>query len=451
MPQQKIVFIGGGSYGWTPTLARDLFVRPGLRGSSLILVDINPEAAEELKAYCRELSRRFDCGWEVDTATLEEALPGADVVCASIAVGGLEAMHQDYHIPEEFGVYHCVGDTVGPGGISRTLRHVPVFVDFARQMERHCPDAWFIHVTNPLSQITRAVSKATSIKCAGLCHNYAGTMSFLAKFLGVEKGEVDSLCVGVNHYTWLTELTCKGKPVPLDQLTLANYRRFEANRKEPLLTNTTDDEINAVLGGNHLGYGLNFTLCEQFGAFPVGESSHVVENFPYYANDPAVLEKHRVRRKGVLPRRAELHERARVRLRATMAGEHEWPGLAPSDEGFSGIVESLAAGTPSRAIVSMPNAGQVSNLPNGAVVETWAQISGSGITPLQSGAVPEHLTGMMRLIVDEQETAVEAALTGNRDLVARAIALSPMMRDKDRAAELADRLIEANRQWLPQF
>jgi alpha-galactosidase len=276
-------------------------------------------------------------------------------------------------------------------------------------------------------------------------------MSFLAKFLGVEKGEVDSLCVGVNHYTWLTELTCKGKPVPLDQLTLANYRRFEANRKEPLLTNTTDDEINAVLGGNHLGYGLNFTLCEQFGAFPVGESSHVVENFPYYANDPAVLEKHRVRRKGVLPRRAELHERARVRLRATMAGEHEWPGLAPSDEGFSGIVESLAAGTPSRAIVSMPNAGQVSNLPNGAVVETWAQISGSGITPLQSGAVPEHLTGMMRLIVDEQETAVEAALTGNRDLVARAIALSPMMRDKDRAAELADRLIEANRQWLPQF
>lgn len=451
MSRVKIVFIGGGSYAWTPTLARDLFVRPGLRGSSLVLVDINPEAAEDLKVYCQELVRRFDCGWEVDTATLEEALPGTDVVCASIAVGGLETMARDYHIPEQFGVYHAVGDTVGPGGISRTLRNAPVFVDFARQMERYCPDAWFIHVTNPLSQITRAVSKATSIKCVGLCHNYAGTMKFMASFLGVEREEVDSLCVGVNHYTWLTNLTCKGKPVPLDALTLAKYKRYEANRKEPLLTNTTDDEINAALGGNHLDLGLNFTLCEQFGVFPVGGASHVVENFPYYANDPAVLAKHAVRRKGVIPHRVNFAERARERLRATLAGEHEWPGATPSDEGFSGIVDSLANGTVSRAIVAMPNSGQVSNLPHGVVVETWAQISGSGISPLQSGSIPEPLTGLMRLIVDEQETAVEAALTGNRDLVARAIALSPMMRDKDRAGELANLLIDANQQWLPQF
>lgn len=449
MSKAKIVFIGGGSYGWTPTLARDLFVRPTLRGSRLVLVDINPTAARDLQAYCEALSRRFDARWEVEVTTLEAALPSADVVCASIAVGGLETMHRDYHIPEEFGVYHCVGDTVGPGGIARTLRTVPVFVDFARQMERHCPGAWFIHVTNPLSQITRAVSKTTSIRCVGLCHNYAGTMKFFASFLGVERAEVDSLCVGVNHYTWLTDLTRQGKRVPLDEMTLEKYKRFEAGRKEPLLTNTTDDEINAVLGGNHLPYGLNFTLFEQYGAFPVGDASHVVENFPFYTNDPAVLGRHGVRRKGVLPRRAELAQRARANLIATLAGEREWPDRTPSDEGFSGIVDSLVNGVTSRAIVSMPNVGQVSNLPHGPVVETWATISGSGITPLQSGPVPEHLTGMMNLIVDEQETAVEAALTGSRDLVARAIALSPMMRDKDRSRELADRLVEANREWLP--
>ncbi|MDD2442845.1 MAG: alpha-glucosidase/alpha-galactosidase, partial [Eubacteriales bacterium] len=146
---KKIVFIGGGSVIWTPTFANDLFQQSSLAGSQLVLVDIDQDALRVLTAYCTRLSHQYQTGWSVASADLDAALEGADFVCLSISTGGFEAMHHDYTIPERYGVFHTVGDMAGPGGISRTLRNVPVFVQVARKMEQLCPDAWLIHVTNP--------------------------------------------------------------------------------------------------------------------------------------------------------------------------------------------------------------------------------------------------------------------------------------------------------------
>jgi alpha-galactosidase len=137
----KVVIIGGGSYTWTPTLAGDLFLKKGLCGSELVLVDIDPAAAETMKKYCGLMADKAGTGWKIRVEDLETALRDATVVCISISTGGLKAMALDYDIPEKYGVYHTVGDSVGPGGISRTLRNIPVFLDIARKMERLCPDA----------------------------------------------------------------------------------------------------------------------------------------------------------------------------------------------------------------------------------------------------------------------------------------------------------------------
>jgi len=449
--QAKVVLIGGGSYKWTPALATDLFLRQSLSGSELVLVDINPDAAELLRRYCTMLAEKIASGWKVSVATLEQALDGADVVGASISTGGLDAMDADYTIPEQFGIYHTVGDTVGPGGISRTLRNIPVFVDFARKMEKLCPDAWMVHVTNPLSQITRAIFKASSIRAVGLCHNYVGTLAFLADYVGADESEIDAISVGVNHYTWLKDITVSGRPIDTSRFTVKDYLRYEAARKGPLRTGTTDDEIDRMTGGQDLDHYLSFELYELFGYMPVGSAPHIAENFPWYCNSPETLSRHHIRRKGVLPGRREGNEKKRRWLIDVVEGREPLPEPTASRETFSKIVESLLTGRACREMIAYPNVGQISNLPHGVVVETWAQITAGRITPVCAGAVPEPLLGYMQLIVDEQELAVQAALTGDRRKVIQAMAVSPMVQNKDCVEQLTDKLLAANKHLLPQF
>lgn len=446
----KIVFIGGGSYIWTPTFATDLFLREGLDGSCLTLVDIDRDAAETMKQYCELLQSKIGSDWTIEADDLESSLKGADYVCVSISTGGLEAMALDYGIPEKYGIYHTVGDTVGPAGISRTLRNIPVFIDIAKKMERICPDAWMVHVTNPLSQLTRAVCMETSIKCVGLCHNYIGTIHMLAGYLGVDVEDINAVSVGVNHFTWLKDITCKGKQIE-DQLSLDRYVEYYKKKHPKKKTNTTDDEIQKMLSGENMEYYLNFALFERFGYFPVGSSNHVAENLPFYCNDLNVMKKYYIRRKGVLPRRQMLKDKKVVSIQRQLSGEEALPKLNKSNESFAEIVEALHTGRPARSIVAMPNHGQITNLPLDVVVETWAEVNGSGIFPLMSGKVPDIVAGYMRTVIDEQEAAVKASITGDRQEVVRAMAISPQVQNKDIVEEMTDELLKALEEYLPQF
>jgi len=444
----KIVIIGGGSYHWTPVLVKDLFLMPGLAGSDLVLVDIDQQAAEHMRDLCGMINERIGCEWNIKTASQSEALKGADYVCVSISTGGFDAMHQDLAIPEQYGIFHSVGDTIGPAGISRSLRNIPVFIDIAREMEEHCPNAWMIHVTNPLTQLTRAVCRETSIKCIGLCHNFEGTMAFMADYLKCDRNELDSICVGVNHNTWLTKLNCRGKNVDFEDLSLKQYLEYHAGKQGHLFTNTTDDELERLADDNGgIPQYINFELYERFGFFPVGGCSHAAENFPYYLNSKESIKKHFVRCKGVLPGRFELQQRRKNNALEVLRGEKDLTEIVTfsrSHEQFADIINSLYTGVPCRVIGALPNKGQIGNLARDVVVETWVTASASGIYPIQSGDVPLSLTGMMQTIVEEQELTVEAAISGDRRKLLQAIAVSPMVQNKDDAEKLTDKIIALN-------
>jgi galacturan 1,4-alpha-galacturonidase len=453
---KKIAFIGGGSVLWTPQLVADMFLTPSLDGSCLSLIDIDQDAAELVRKYLVKLNRAIETNWTIETSELDAGLDGADVVIVSISTGGFEAMNNDYTIPEKYGVYHTVSDTVGPGGISRTLRNVPVFVDIARRMERLCPKAWLLHVTNPLTQITRCVCKATSIKCAGLCHEYEIAMHFLQEFLGAElRREIDSLCVGVNHFTVLKDLTCPSCEDISSRMTMVNYQRFMLeNDGKTMFSGTTDDELEKMIADTDkvFRYAYNFELYEKLGYFPAAGSAHVAENFPFYANDPAALKQHQIYRKGILPKRQENKQKRTQEVIDMVDGSEAFKNVDKrSHEMLCDAVESLLTGIPNRIIAALPNNGQISNLPYDAVVETWAMTSLAGINPVMSGEVPQVYHGFMQQVIVEQELAVEAALTGNFDTVVKAMFASPMLHCKDKAKNLATELIVANKQWLPQF
>jgi len=451
----KIAFIGGGSVLWTPRLCSDMFLEVSLQGSELHLVDIDRASMELTKRYLELCNQHIGCKWKIVLSEMDAALTDADVVIVSISTGGLEAMQRDYDIPAKYGVHHTVGDTVGPAGISRTLRNVPVFLDIAKKMEKLCPDSTMVHVTNPLSQLTRAVSKATSIKCVGLCHEYIGIIKMLQNFFQLEnRDDLDSLTLGVNHFTFMPKLFVKGMKNPEAQLTLANYLKYEMEQDGTIKTGTTDDEVNKLIVSSEklYPYYFQFYMYEQLGYFPISGSNHLCENLPYFNGSNEVLKKYHIHRKGVLPGREEQRGIRRDRLLSILEeGSVPNEALSRSHEMLCDVVVGLCAGEARRAVVAHANVGQIDNLPREVVVESWATASLSGIHPVASGNMPLQLKGLMEQIIVEQELSVEAAITGDKKTFVQALFNSPQLHCKDRARDLAEELLAANHAFLPQF
>ena len=184
----RIVIIGGGSYQWVPKLLVDLVNTPSLARRRDRAAGHRPRAARadgRLRAPRRRRSKGI--GLTVSTTTDQRAaLAGADYVVVTISTGGFDSMRHDLEIPERHGIKQSVGDTVGPGGIMRALRNIPVLVDIARDMEELCPDAWMLNITNPMTTLCRAMTRETSIKTVGLCHEITGAQFALSQLLDVE-------------------------------------------------------------------------------------------------------------------------------------------------------------------------------------------------------------------------------------------------------------------------
>ena len=451
----KIAFIGGGSVLWTPRLSCDMFMEPSLKGSELHLVDIDRKATKLVKPYLESADKFIGNEWKIFDSDMDTALKDADCVIVSISTGGFEAMDLDYNIPEKYGVFHTVSDTVGPGGMSRSIRNIPVFIDIAKKMEKLCPDSYMLHVTNPLSQITRAVNKATSIKCVGMCHEYVGIIKMLQNFFNLDNdNDIDSLCIGVNHFTIMDKLKIKGIDNPMEQLTLKNYLEYEMKQDGTFKTGTTDDEVAKLVESSEklYPYYFNFYMYEKLGLFPVAGTNHFCENIPYFNNDEDILKKYHLHRKGVLPGRPDRKkERTQWLIDALDKGEQPAESKERSNEMLCDAVVGILTGEPRRIIAALPNIGQIDNLPRHVAVETWAVASRCGINPVASGNVPSPYKGFMEQIIQEQELTVEAGLTGDKSKFIQAMFVSPELHRKDLAEELATELLAVHKKHLPQF
>src|ERR1700729_148845 len=163
----------------------DLFGTPALSGMHLVLEDVDPAPLPKMEALAHKVNDALGAKATVSTTThLGDALDGADFVIVCISTGGFRSMAVDLDVPAAHGIIQTVGDTVGPGGVNRSLRNVPVLVGVGRAMEEHCPDAWLFNITNPMTALTRSVCRETSIKTVGLCHEVGNFTMDLAIALG---------------------------------------------------------------------------------------------------------------------------------------------------------------------------------------------------------------------------------------------------------------------------
>jgi len=443
----KIVIIGAGSTEFTPGLLADLVTSDQLRNTEVALVDIDPEAVDTMTRLARRMSEVRDAGLKV-TGTIDrrEALPGADFVTTTIAMGGARAWEADVRIPEKYGVYQTVGDSVGPGGVFRALRHVPEIVGIARDMEELCPNAWLFNYTNPLSAIVRGVHKSTSIKCAGLCHGVLHTRQVIARDLGYATDDVNVVFAGINHLCWLLDVRHQGTDVyPAFRDMMRNGRRTPA-------TGTFDDPYDAF-------QYVSAWLMELYGLFPSPGDRHVAEFFPYFLRKDGETLAYGTQ--GGLDMTNEIFatkDTTRERLREQAYGreplDEELLADAREGERLIHIIEAMVNDRPMPELaVNVRNEGLIANLPPWAVVEVPGLISGYGVRGVGVGPLPEAIAGVLEQRIHQQELTVDAALSGNRALAIQALLADPLMHNVriEDAEAMLDESLALHGKHLPRF
>ncbi|NLD42573.1 MAG: alpha-glucosidase/alpha-galactosidase [Chloroflexi bacterium] len=448
----KIAYLGGGSRGWARNLMSDLAVCPDLKGH-VDLYDINLEAARlnaRLGTWIQERPEAASQWSYRAVENIEDALADADFVVCSIQPGPLEAMEADISIPQKYGLLYPVGDTAGAPGLVRGLRSAIIYADFAEAIAEHCPEAWVINYTNPMTICTRTLTHvAPELKVFGCCHEVFGTQEMLAglaeKYLGVPKPtreEIEVNVLGINHFTWLDRADYQGQ----DLLDLLEHHIAQPGVMRPY----TKAEVTGW--GNYFRSAeqVKFALFERYGWLAAAGDRHLAEFVPGFLVDEETIYRYGFSRTPIAYRYNRWKELSSVAER-TISGELPYTVKHSNEEAVEQMRALVGLGD-MFTNVNMENAGQITNLPLGAVVETNARFSEDSVRPVVAGPLSDGVLNLTLPHVHNQEMIIEAALYRDKDLAFQAVFSDPLTKlPIDKAWEMFSAMLEATKDYLPGF
>jgi len=446
----QVTIIGGGSYQWTPTLITDLLRLPSLAGVHLVLEDIDPAPLDKMEGIARTADALLGARSTVSTTTDQrKALEGADFVVVTISTGGFDSMAVDLDVPARHGIFQSVGDSVGPGGINRALRNVPVLAGIGRDMVECCPDAWMLNITNPMSALTRSVCRETPVKTVGLCHEVGNFCMDLAIAFGTPHTAIHPVVAGVNHFPVICELDIDGADgfALLAEMVeeLGGLDAIRPDRGRPAAEPFTKLDFAT----RHI---LKLTILDRMGALPGANDRHLAEFVPWVLTEASGWGAAWNIELTSIARRQEHQTEYVADVDAVLAGTRELPTW-DSGELVAPVIDSLVTGTRRELPLNLPNTGQCPDLPADAVVESICVVDGDGMRGRDQARAPGPLAELLRRHVAVQEMTVEAALAGDRALAGAAFALDPLAGRGDlRDIEaMVDELLAGTAAWLPQF
>jgi len=428
---KKIVLIGAGSKNFALGILRDLIECEGLEGSTVGLCDIDAVILDGVYETATAMVKYQQADFKIERSTdRRDLLPDADFVITSIQVGGDEAWKLDGEIPWKYGIWQTVADTVGPGGLSRSLRIVPVMVDIAKDVEELCPEAWFINYTNPLTPIQSAIRRETDINVVSLSGGgLRKRRRFMLKYLELQPEELWMIVAGPNHFLWVPELRVRGEEgYPLLRETLA--------RKGPVRP-------------------VAFKLFEMYGLYAFPGDLHLAEFVPGFLSPEADYgQKYGLKDRCAWPRvldsrkayaqRIERFRRIKEEIADFYKESHE-RGMAVT------IIDAMVNDRRDLLAVNIPNQGIVSNVTDESILEVVGVVGEFGIRGMHVGALPTAIARLINANLAEQELIVGATLNGDRRLALQAFMADPLCRSIEQTEKMLDELLAAHAAYLPRF
>jgi len=436
----KITFIGAGSLGFTRNLVRDILTFPLLKDATISLMDIDKERLDFARRAVQNIIDKGKYPARVEaTMDRKEALKSADAVLCTILAGGVQVWRYDIEIPKKYGIDINVGDTRSVSGVFRALRTIPVMLDICRDIERYAkPDVILLNYTNPMAMLCRAMQRKTKIKVTGLCHSVQGTAMQLANWIKTPIDQISYVCAGINHQAWFIEYKKNGKDAyPLiKKVILENKKiyREEIVRNEMFLA---------------LGY------------YVTESSGHNSEYNWWFRKRPDLIKKYCLPGTGWNPGEYGYILKEYLKVEKTWKEQvKKWfdegapISLERGHEYASNIINAVVGGEPYIFNGNVPNTGIITNLPYGVCVEVPVLANKSGFHKIYVGALPPQCAVLNNVNIYVEEMAVEAALSGDPELVYHSIIYDPLCASVLSLREIkkmVQEMLIKNKEYLPQF
>lgn len=451
----KIAMIGAGSIGFTRKLMQDILAVPELQDTTFVLMDISERNLEMVKQLCeRDIQANKLPAKVVATLDQREAITDADYVISTIRQGGLEAFAFDIDIPLRYGVDQCVGDTICAGGIMYGQRTIPVLLDICRDIREVAkPDTLFLNYSNPMAMNTWACNQYGGVQTVGLCHGVQGAHwqivrciehwakgeGLLGENESLHRRDVDVIAAGINHQTWFIKAQWRGMDMIPRLLEL-----FEAHPTYPQTEKVRID------------------VLRRFGYYSTESNGHLSEYLPWYR-----------KRVDEIPQWIDMSSWINGEtggyLRVSTEGRNwfetdfpNWLEQDPpvisadkrSEEHGSYIIEALETGRTYRGHFNIVNQGNITNLPDGCVIEIPGYVDKTGINMPVVGDLPLACAATCSASVRVQQMAMEAAVHGDVTLLKQAMLHDPLVGavcNPEEVWQMTDEMLVAQAQWLPNY
>ena len=450
-----IAFIGAGSVGFTRGLLKDILGVPEFAATRFNFMDINPKNLDMVATLCRNDITANNLAATV-TATTDQvtALRDADYIITTFRVGGLDAFQGDIDIPLKYGIDQCVGDTICAGGIMYHQRNAPVFMKLCADIKTHAkPGAVLLNYANPMAMNTWLCNTYGGVKTIGLCHGVQGAHWQIANCIqrwaietgvlkegdSIHRRDVDVIAAGLNHQTWFLKAEWRGKDfIPLLPELFEKHPEYQKSEK------------------------VRIDVLKRFGYYSTESNGHLSEYLAWYRKRPQDIEKW-------IDTSCWINGETGGYLRVCTEGrnwfDHDYPTwlaekspvFGPTNRGEehgSYIIEGLETGRIYRGHFNVINNNHINNLPNGCVVEIPGYVDRTGMHCPTVGDLPLGCAATCSSSVRVQQMSVEAAHQGDANLLKLAMLHDPLVGavcSPEEVWQLADEMLVAQAQWLPQY
>ena len=432
---KKIAMVGAGSVVFCKTLMSDIMATPALAESEFSLMALTETRLRRMEDFGKRMLKDNNLPGKV-WATLDrrEAIKDTDFVIIMIQVGGVGAFGIDYKIPLKYGVDQCIGDSLGPGGVFRSLRTIPVLIDITCDMKQLAkPGAIMLQYANPMAGNCLALGKTSDVAFVGLCHGVQTTLDLIARYCEVPKDEISYTCGGINHMDWFLKLTHKGRdlyPKLREVFERPEYYKNEKVRGE---------------------------VFRHFGYFMTESTGHLSEYVPWFRKNKAALEMYCDEPSFGGESGAYYNWCKTIAEKYAKHDPLEYESTKiekRSVEYCSYIIEAVVTGRPFRFMGNVRNDGYITNLPDGCCVEVPTFADDNGLHPVTIGDLPSQCAAACMTNINVQILAAEAALNGDTEKIVHAVAMDPLTSavcTLKQIREMCSEMLEAQRKWLPQF